>query len=165
MLLARRGITSYLRSGSNNSMNLKYAAFAGALAQSSSAWMHRPIPGAVCRIRSETADLSFRSMSTFTLQSAATTEEADTAAPLLPGGKPIAEGSVVSAFRGGLVAVRIEDEIMEEVDDTPDIVDTTNSLPKNAKSSSLGKERLFFFSLAPLVFLSWLLSFTHFQSF
>ena len=154
MLLTQRGITSYLCSGSKtlkvttstSRMNLKYSiAFAGALAQSSSAWVHRPIPGAgICRIKSETFDVSFRSMSTFTLQSAATTtEEVDKAAPLLPGGKPIAEGSVVSAFRGGLVAVRIEDEIMEEVDDTPDIVDTTNSLPKNAKSSSLGKENFF----------------------
>ena len=152
MLLTRRGITSYLCSGSKTSkvtttsrMNLKHIAFAGALAQSSSAWVHRPIPGAaVCRIKGGTSDLSFRSMSTsFTLQSAATTEEVDKAAPLLPGGKPIAEGSVVSAFRGGLVAVRIEDEIMEEVDDTPDIIDTTNSLPKNAKSSSLGKKIVF----------------------
>jgi hypothetical protein len=63
--------------------------------------------------------------------------------PLRPKGKTIAEGSLVSIFRGGLLAVRIIDDEIAEVNDTPEIVDLTKSLPKSSKPSSLSKFHCF----------------------
>jgi hypothetical protein len=56
--------------------------------------------------------------------------------PLRPKGKTIAEGSLVSVFRGGLMAVRIIDDEIAEINDTPEIVDMTKPLPKSLKPSS-----------------------------
>jgi hypothetical protein len=50
-------------------------------------------------------------------------------------GKAIAKGSIVSSFRGGLVAVRVDDDLMTE-DPSPQVVDTTRSLPPMAKTKS-----------------------------
>lgn len=132
MVLARGVVTKSFRSPQSR-MNLKYAAFASALVKTS-AWVHRPLPGAIFRIQHDFSVLSDRYIRTSALNSVAV-PDVHTAVPLVPGGNPIAEGSVVSSFRGGLVAVRIDDEITE-TDDTPDVVDTTNTLPKNEKSSS-----------------------------
>jgi hypothetical protein len=49
-------------------------------------------------------------------------------------GKAIAKGNIVSTFRGGFVAVRIDDDLMTE-DPSPQVVDMAQSLPK-AKTSS-----------------------------
>jgi hypothetical protein len=49
-------------------------------------------------------------------------------------GKAIAKGNIVSSFRGGLVAVRVDGDLMIE-DPSPQLIDTTQSLPK-AKTSS-----------------------------
>jgi hypothetical protein len=63
--------------------------------------------------------------------------------PLRPKGKTIAEGSLVSVFRGGLLAVRIIDDDIAEVKDTPEIEDTTKPPPKSSKASSLSKFHYF----------------------
>jgi hypothetical protein len=52
-------------------------------------------------------------------------------------GKPIAKGSIVSSFQGGLVAVRVDDDLtndQQEEEQQPEIIDTTKSLPKSAAS-------------------------------
>jgi hypothetical protein len=53
-------------------------------------------------------------------------------------GKPIARGYIVSAFRGGLVAVRVDDDLSNDVDFDvdPAIVDTTKSLLEIKKTPS-----------------------------
>ncbi|KAG7360594.1 F0F1 ATP synthase subunit alpha [Nitzschia inconspicua] len=53
-------------------------------------------------------------------------------------GKPIAKGPIISAFRGGLVAVRVDDDLSTDFFD-PEVVDTTQLLPKpKATSNNLG---------------------------
>jgi hypothetical protein len=54
-------------------------------------------------------------------------------------GKAIAKGNIVSTFRGGFVAVRIDDDLLTE-DPSPQVVDTTQSLPKvKTSSNTLGR--------------------------
>lgn len=58
-------------------------------------------------------------------------------------GKPIAKGPIISTFKGGLVAARVDDDLeSDDVSLDPNIVDTTQSLPKAKKSSNtLGKRK------------------------
>ena len=54
-------------------------------------------------------------------------------------GRPIAKGSIVSVFRGGLVAVRVDDDLLK-VDislqvDIPEVLDPSQSLPDEMKST------------------------------
>jgi hypothetical protein len=129
-------------------MKLKYTALAAALANTS-AWIHQPLPrlvNSIGRIQSGNSNLSIRQIRGIStqLKSTIVPEEIGTATPLVPDGKPIAEGSVVSIFKGGFFAIRIEDDFTE-VDDSPEILDTTKSLPQPTKSSSsLGKKDLLF---------------------
>ena len=52
-------------------------------------------------------------------------------------GKPIAKGSIVTTFRGGLVAARVDDElIVETTSNEPEIIDTTQSLPEDTKQAA-----------------------------
>jgi hypothetical protein len=52
-------------------------------------------------------------------------------------GNPIAKGSIINTFRGGLVAVRVDDDLLNDI--APQIVDTTKSLPPTkAASNTLG---------------------------
>lgn len=125
-----------------NRMKLQSLALAGAIVQSS-AWLPSPsrhtstLSSSIERIQRGHDSVQNIHSSTF-LRSTLTPEDIDIPNPLVPTGKRIAEGTVVSVFRGGLAAVRIDDEIVEEVDDTPEVVDTTNLLPKNINSNSLG---------------------------
>lgn len=127
-------------------MKLHSIALVGALANSSSAWLQRPsasVMNPLYRIKNVG---STRSLSVSPLQSTMVPEDVDMPTPLRPKGKTIAEGSIVAMFRGGLLAVRINDDIVG-VDDDPEIVDTTNLLPPTSRPSNSGKT-LFSFETA-----------------
>jgi hypothetical protein len=64
-------------------------------------------------------------------------EEASSSEAKFSPGKPIAKGSIINTFRGGLVAVRVDDDLLNDI--APQIVDTTKSLPPTkAASNTLG---------------------------
>ena len=60
-------------------------------------------------------------------------------------GKPIAKGSIVSSYQGGLVAVRVDDDLTndqeEEVVLEPEVIDTTKSLPESTTKINLQEEK------------------------
>jgi hypothetical protein len=120
-------------------MHLRFSSFASVLA-TSSAW----IPAADNLLSSRTCQLSSltfppsRTYSDFSLKSTVADEEVNTPA-LIPQGKPVADGHVVSSFKGGFIAVRVDDDIADILAN-PEVVDTTKKLlPKESKSSSLGE--------------------------
>jgi hypothetical protein len=120
------------------SMNLRFSSFASVLA-TSSAW----IPAAdtlfsrrTCQFSSSTFPPS-RTYSDFSLQSTVAPEEV-TPPALSPQGKPVADGHVVSSFKGGFIAIRVDDDIADILA-TPKVVDTTKVLPRDNTSSSLGE--------------------------
>lgn len=82
------------------------------------------------------ASSSSPSLPTDTQTAAATAPPA-----LVPQGKAIADGHVVSSFRGGLIAVRVDDDIADVLAvAAPEIVDPGQVLPRGISSkSSLGK--------------------------
>lgn len=65
-------------------------------------------------------------------------EGTSSSAALTPKGKPVAEGQIVASFKGGLVAVRVDDDSIDPSRQTPEVIDMTKTLPKASKSSSLG---------------------------
>jgi len=124
------------------SMYLRYTSFT-ALVASSSAWLS---PASVSMKRSicygtrqQHTPLPIRpftkSMTTKTALGLAWTEPSPSDA--IPG-QPIAMGSIVNVFRGGLVAVLIDDDLSEvsvslEVD-IPEVIDPSESVPDEMKS-------------------------------
>lgn len=123
----------------NGIMKLRYTALAAVVA-SSSAWLPPPNLARPRAVRhAPSSKTGVRSMGDFVLQSTVAPEEVERTYALTPTGNPIAEGNVVSAFRGGLVAVKVDEEDINLSSATsPEVVDMTNSLPKAEKSKSLG---------------------------
>ncbi|KAL3944246.1 MAG: hypothetical protein SGBAC_001689 [Bacillariaceae sp.] len=116
-------------------MKLHSLALAGVFVQAS-AWMpstprHNTLLSSINRKES-----SIRKVPKSVLHSTLTPEDIELPTPLIPTGNTIAEGTLVSFFRGGLAAIQIEEE-MEDLS-SPQVVDTTNLLPKTMKSNSLG---------------------------
>jgi hypothetical protein len=123
-------------------MKLRFTSLAAVLA-GSSAWLQAPLTNrAVSRgaIQHASPKLTVRLMSDSALRSTVVPEEVGTTSALTPTGKPIAEGSVVSFFRGGLVAVRLNDDEVDLPGQSPEVVQTTNSLPDKPKVLNLSKK-------------------------
>ena len=120
-------------------MKLRYSALAAALASSGACLQLVPTTQAWTPSVS-VPHRSFSSMrfptTSSRLQSTVAPDEAVATTPALtPTGNSLAEGTVVSFFQGGLVAVRIDDdEILSQTDST-----STNATPRVANKSSIGK--------------------------
>eukprot|EP00980_Cylindrotheca_fusiformis_P008267 scaffold1736_cov127-Cylindrotheca_fusiformis.AAC.81 len=144
MNIASQGITRHLLLYSTlykfqrPTMNLRSIALLGALVKPSSAWLSRPGAGVESSLYRIQNSIGFRSFTASTLQSTMVPEDVDVPTPLRPKGKTIAEGTLVSMFKGGLLAVRIDDEFVEAIE-TPEVIDATKILPKSGKNqASLG---------------------------
>mmetsp|Transcript_107866 Transcript_107866/g.302043 ORF Transcript_107866/g.302043 Transcript_107866/m.302043 type:complete len:684 (-) Transcript_107866:38-2089(-) len=122
-------------------MNLRFSTFVSVLA-TSSAWIPTSKTIVSTTTPCQSPSLSFppsRRYSDFSLKSTVAPEAEEVTSPALsPQGKPIADGHVVSSFKGGFVAIRVDDDIAEILAATPEVVDTTNLLPKDSTKSSLG---------------------------
>lgn len=122
-----------------STMKLRYTTLAAALA-TSSAWVQAPFVNSDLSrgvIQHQFSKLTVRQMSdSSALKSTAVPEEVLPTASLTPTGKTIAEGAVVSFFRGGLAAVRVNDDDFTEPSQSPEVLDTTKSLPKELKKPS-----------------------------
>lgn len=80
-----------------------------------------------------------------------TTTSSSSSATISPRGQPVARGSILKVFRGGLVAVRVDDDLLKEYQEkssgsTPNIVGITQGVPSEkttktttASFNSLGK--------------------------
>jgi hypothetical protein len=124
-------------------MNLRFSTLASALV-STSAWVtttdtHLSATGSKAYQLSSSARLTRQFLSSVALHSTVTPQEDVTSPALVPEGKPIADGFVVSSFKGGLVAVRVDDDITEVLSKSPEVLDTTNSFPPASKPANLGK--------------------------
>ena len=132
-------------------MNLRFVSFA-ALAATSSAWIS-PAPISTKRsirhcARKQHTPLSIRP---FTKSTTKTALGSALAAPSssssdATSGRPIAMGSIVNVFRGGLVAVRIDDDLSKvaislEVN-IPEVVDPSESVPDELKSKKSSSDDL-----------------------
>ncbi|CAJ1942388.1 unnamed protein product [Cylindrotheca closterium] len=123
-----------------NSMKIHSLALAGAFVQAS-AWMpniaskHNTLLSIVHQKRTTHQSPVQKVQSQ--LHSTFTPEGIELPTPLVPTGNTIADGTVVSIFRGGFAAIRIKDDI-DEAYATPQVVDTTGKLPKSFKMNSLG---------------------------
>lgn len=128
-------------------MNLRCAAL-GALVATSSAWIS---PASVSMKRSfhqgvttQTAQQSqTHQFSTRQKTALCSAVEAPSSSDATAG-RPIAMGSIVNVFRGGLVAARIDDDLSKvkislEVS-VPDIVDPSQSVPDEIKSKNSENE-------------------------
>eukprot|EP00533_Pseudo-nitzschia_delicatissima_P006660 CAMPEP_0116080956 /NCGR_PEP_ID=MMETSP0327-20121206/1947_1 /TAXON_ID=44447 /ORGANISM="Pseudo-nitzschia delicatissima, Strain B596" /LENGTH=685 /DNA_ID=CAMNT_0003571673 /DNA_START=231 /DNA_END=2288 /DNA_ORIENTATION=- len=128
-------------------MNLKFVSFA-ALAATSSAWSPTASISQKRSIHHSTQHQHRRSpflpyantiTTTTALGSAlAAPSSSSSSSSDATSGKPIAMGSIVNVFRGGLVAVRIDDDLSEvnislKVD-MPEVVDPSESVPDELKS-------------------------------
>jgi F0F1-type ATP synthase alpha subunit len=124
-------------------MNLRCAAF-GALVATSSAWispasvsMKRSFhQGVTTQTEQQARTHKFSTRQKTTLCSAVEAPSSSDATA----GRPIAMGSIVNVFRGGLVAARIDDDLSKvkislEVS-VPDIVDPSQSVPDEIKSKN-----------------------------
>ena len=136
-------------------MNLRYHATLGAaLVATSSAWtspsllsMKRSVHHGINR---EQPFLIHRGFSTGNGVSTTTTSLASAlAAPSSSdantAGQPVATGSIVNVFRGGLVAARIIDDDLSKVNvslevDIPEVVDPSLSVPDEMKSKKKSSE-------------------------
>ena len=120
-------------------MNLRFASVVSVLA-TSSAWIppSNTLSIKTCQPPSLSFPRSRASYSDFSRKSTAIPEEVASPA-LSPQGKPVADGHVVSAFKGGFIAIRVDDDIAQLLTSSPEIVDTTKKILKESKSSSLGK--------------------------
>jgi F0F1-type ATP synthase alpha subunit len=180
----------------NNTMNIKrYASIASLVIGSSSAWtssnLHHYPNGIDSSFKRgiqkhfEPTASGGRQASTLLHQSAiveemdTTNQEEDSLTPSSPEiagrGQPVARGSILNVFRGGLVAVRVDDDLLKAYQGgsiTPKVDDTTQTLPSTLTSTSsfnsLGKRSVavatelthFLFSLCesrshPFLFVRW----------
>lgn len=73
------------------------------------------------------------------LGSTCTPEEVTTVSALTATGKPIAEGTLVSFFRGGLVAIRVDDDDIQLPAESFDVMEATDSNAKTSKTADLSK--------------------------
>ena len=132
-------------------MNHRFASFA-ALVATSSAWtsptsisMRRSIRHSTIQQHHPTSVRSFaNTMATKTALGSALAAPASSSSSDATSGRPIATGSIVNAFRGGLVAVRIDDDL-SVVDislkvDVPEVVDPSDSVPDELKSKKSSKD-------------------------
>jgi len=71
------------------------------------------------------------------LGSTCTPEEVTTVSALTATGKPIAEGTLVSFFRGGLVAIRVDDDDIQLPAESFDVMEATDSNAKTSKTADL----------------------------
>ncbi len=140
-------------------MNLRFASFA-ALAATSSAWspassisMTRPIhQNTQHRHRRSPIHPYANTMTTTTTAlGSALAAPSSSSSSDATSGRPIAMGSIVNIFRGGLVAVKIDDDLSAvnislEVN-IPEVMDPSESVPdelksKKSKDDDLGMSRL-----------------------
>ena len=131
-------------------MNLRFASFA-ALVATSSAWsppsvsMRRSILQNSPRRQQNRQQQSSLQVRQFSNTMATRTALGSAlAAPDATSGKPIAMGSIVNVFKGGLVAVRIDDDLSAvnislEVN-LPEVVDPSESVPDELKSKKQSKD-------------------------
>lgn len=133
-------------------MNLRFASFA-ALAATSSAWIS-PAPISTKQSIRHCARKQHTPLSIRPFTKSATTKTALGSALAAPSssssdatsGRPIAMGSIVNVFRGGLVAVRIDDDLSKvaislEVN-IPEVVDPSESVPDELKSKKSSSDDL-----------------------
>lgn len=130
-------------------MNLRYASFA-TLAVTSSAWLS---PVSTKRSIRHDAKLQQQKPSLLRPFTKCTTKKTTLNSALAASsssdatsGRPIAMGSIVNAFRGGLAAVRIDDDLSKvaislEVD-MPEVVDPSESVPDELKPKKSSSDNL-----------------------
>lgn len=132
-------------------MNLRYASLA-ALVATSSAWVSPASVSMERLIRHGARQQQHRPLLNRPFATCTKTETAlgsALAAPSSSGatsGRPIAMGSIVNVFRGGLVAVRIDDDLSKvaislEVN-IPEVVDPSESVPEEMKSKKSSSDDL-----------------------
>jgi hypothetical protein len=134
----------------SSTMNLRYASFS-ALVATSSAWlspasisMKRPICQSTRQHDRQHLPLIRPFTNSMTTKTATALDATQRAAPSSSSpdatlGQPIAMGSIVNVFRGGLVAVLIDDDLSKvaislEVN-IPEVVDPSGSVPDEMKKS------------------------------
>jgi hypothetical protein len=121
-------------------MKLSFSALAAAVAGSGTCLQFAPTTVAAWTPSVSVPHRSFASVVSFPtssrLQSTVAPDEAVATTPALTHkGNALAEGTVVSFFQGGLVAVRVDDdEILSQTVST-----STNAAPRVANKSSIGK--------------------------
>ena len=148
LFITKRPIVSFSPSAIFDTMKLRYSILAPAMASSLAwqqmmpstlAWTSSPRVGQYIR---RPFSSSPAVASSIALRSTLVPEEVGTCPALSPTGKTVAEGSVVSFFKGGLAAVKVdEDDDLLQPGASSNVVDTTKSLPKDMSKSTAGKWR------------------------
>lgn len=129
----------------SQTMNLKFSTLASVLA-TGSAWVptwNAPLSTSTSVYHLPSTCSAPRSFGNIALRSTVTPSEEIKTPALSPQGKPIADGQIVSSFKGGLIAVRIDDDLTEVLSKSSDVLDTTNPFLKDNKSSSFGEYRYY----------------------
>eukprot|EP00535_Pseudo-nitzschia_heimii_P001541 CAMPEP_0197186164 /NCGR_PEP_ID=MMETSP1423-20130617/13338_1 /TAXON_ID=476441 /ORGANISM="Pseudo-nitzschia heimii, Strain UNC1101" /LENGTH=682 /DNA_ID=CAMNT_0042637393 /DNA_START=162 /DNA_END=2210 /DNA_ORIENTATION=- len=133
-------------------MNLRYASFASVVATSSawgfstSASMNRCIREDMIQQRAPSLVRPYtKSLATKTVLCSALAAPSSSSSDATTG-RPIAMGSIVNAYRGGLVAARIDDDLSKvaislEVN-VPEVVDPSDSVPDEMKSKKSSADDL-----------------------